>query len=348
MMSCHEWEPINKEEWRDIWVFIEVWQNIIKEASLQLLSKARELADKLNERVVALMIGRDLRELSKEPIYYGADKVILVEHEVYARRDPEQYAHVMLTLIKKYKPNIFLIAGTRFGRELSGRVATAANAGVTADCTDFRVEKDTRDLIQIRPAFGGKTLAHIRTPRHRPQMATARPNVFPMPNRDEKRRGEIINENIEPIRSRTRVIKFIPAKVEKAIPIEKAKVIISGGFGLQNAKNFKMLWELADLIKGATVGASRKAVDSGWMPRSRQVGQTGKTVTPYLYVAIGISGAIQHLAGMSKSKYVIAINKDRHAPIFRASDFGVIGDLFEIVPKLINELKRIKETKTIK
>ncbi len=340
-MVCPEWPEIKLEEWRDVWVYIEQRGGVIKEASLQILGKARELADKLGEELAGVLIGHGVSRIAMEPIYYGADKVYVLDHESYATYNPELYSYLMVELAKMYKPSIFLLAGTRAGREMSSRIAVALRTGVTADCTDFDIDPETGELIQSRPAFGGKLFAHIKTPTRRPQMATARPNIFEVPPRDETRTGEIVRVFIEPIKTKTRVLEFRPERTEGEQPIEKARIIVSGGRGLRGPDNFKMLWELAELL-GGTVGASRAAVDAGWMPRSRQVGQTGKTVRPYLYIAVGISGAVQHIAGMKDSKYVIAINKDRNAPIFKVADYGVVGDLFKVVPALIKRLKELK------
>ena len=345
LASCPDWGEINLSEWKGFWVYVDHRRGKVKEVTYQLIGKARELADLRNDYVAAILIGYNVKHLAKEFFKYGADKVIVVDRKEYEDYNPETYGHVFVKLVKKYKPYAILIGGTKNGRDLGGRIAIPLRTGLAADCTDFRID-EKGNLVQIRPATGGKILAHILTPTRRPQIATVRPNVFPVPEKDESRDGEIIEENIEPPKKvRTRLREFIPTKEEGKLPVEKAKVIITGGFGMRGAENFKMLWELASLIDGATVGASRRAVDAGWMPRARQIGQTGKTVRPKVYIAIGVSGAIQHLAGMMQSEYVIAINKDPNAPIFEVADFGVVGDLFEIVPALIDELRKYKKSK---
>jgi len=342
--ACPEWEEVKIEEWKGIWVYIDHRWGEVKEVTYQLLGKARELADQRGDYVGAVLIGHNVKHLADDLIKYGADKVFVIDREEYKDYNPETYGHVFIELVKKYKPYAILIGGTKNGRDLGGKIAIPLRTGLAADCTEFRIDENG-NLVQIRPATGGKILAHIVTPSRRPQIATARPNVFPVPLKDDTRKGEIIEEDIEPPKKvKTRLREFIPTKEEDGrIPIEKAKVIITGGFGMKKAENFEMLWELASLIEGASVGASRRAVDAGWMPRSRQVGQTGKTVRPKLYIAVGVSGAIQHLAGMMHSEYVMAINKDPKAPIFEVADFGVVGDLFEIIPILIRELRKIKE-----
>ncbi len=343
--SCPEWDPVNLDEWKGFWVYADHRWGNLREVTLQLLGKARELADQKGDYVGAVLIGHNVRHLVDTLIKYGADKVFLVDREEYKDYNPETYGHAFVELVRKYKPYAILIGGTKNGRDLGGKIAIPLKTGLAADCTEFRLD-DKGNLLQIRPATGGKILAHIITPNRRPNIATARPNVFPVPEPDENRTGEVIEEDIVPPKPRTRLLKFIPEESEEGqLPLEKADVVITGGFGLKNAENFKLLWELAKYIDGATVGSSRRAVDAGWMPRSRQVGQTGKTVRPKLYMAIGVSGAVQHIAGMLHSKYVMAINIDPNAPIFEVTDYGVVGDLFKVVPALIEELKKIKGEK---
>ncbi len=345
LATCPEWDPINIDEWEGIWVYVDHRWGEIREVTFELLGKARELADQKGDYVGAVLIGYNVKHLSKELFKYGADKVFVIDREEYKDYNPETYGHAFVELVKKYKPYAILIGGTKNGRDLGGRIAIPLRTGLAADCTEFKIDENG-NLLQIRPATGGKILAHIITPTRRPNIATARPNVFPIPEPDESREGEIIEEDIVPPKPKTRLVEFIKSQEDEGkLPVEKAKVVITGGFGLKKAENFKLLWELAKYIDGATVGSSRRAVDAGWMPRSRQVGQTGKTVRPKLYIAVGVSGAVQHLAGMMQSEYVMAINIDPNAPIFEACDFGVVGDLFEVIPALIEELKSLKEKK---
>ncbi len=341
LASCPEWSKINIGDWEGIWVYADHRWGQLREVTLQLLGKARELADKRGDHVAAVLIGHNVDGLVDTLIKYGADKVYLVDREEYHDYNPETYGYAFIQLVKKYKPYAILIGGTKNGRDLGGKIAIPLKTGLAADCTQFEIDENG-NLVQIRPATGGKILAHILTPTRRPQIATARPNVFPVPEPDESRSGEVIKEDIKPPKPRTRLLEFEPTREEGKLPIEKADVVITGGFGMKNAKNFELLWELAEYIDNATVGASRRAVDAGWMPRSRQVGQTGKTVRPKLYIAVGVSGAVQHLAGMIQSENVIAINSDPNAPIFEAADYGVVGDLFEVIPALIEELKKLK------
>ncbi|MCF8884526.1 MAG: electron transfer flavoprotein subunit alpha/FixB family protein [Nitrososphaerota archaeon] len=340
---CLEWEPINKDEWRGVWVFTEIFDNEISEASLQLLNPGRMIADKIGTELVSIMIGDKVQKHLLEPIYYGADKVIYVEDERLAVYTPEVYGETLLALIRKYKPEIVLAAGTLRGREMIPYVANSLRAGITADCTDFDVDVKTRDLIMIRPPFGATLLAYIRAPERRPQMSTVRPNVFKLPKRDESRKGEIIREYVDIPKPRIELVHSEYIKTEE-IPIEKAEIIVSGGRGLGSAEGFKLLEKLANLIEGVVAG-SRKAVDAGWIPHERQVGQTGKSVKASLYIAVGISGAAQHLFGIREAVTVVAINIDPDAPIFENADYGIVGDYKVIIPALIEEIERRKNVK---
>ncbi len=338
--ECREWEPVKKEEWRGVWVFIESFEGTVGEASLQLLGKGRELADKLGVELVGILLGSRVKHLAMEPIYYGADKVIYIEDERLATYYPEVYGETLLRLIKKRKPEILLVAATLRGREMAPYVANGLKTGITADCTDFQIDEETGDLIMIRPPFGATLLAHIRTPTRRPQIATARPNVFSAPPRDESRKGEVIEESVDIPEPRIRLLKREETGVTEAL-IEKADIVVSGGRGLGSPEGFKLLGELAELLGGVVAG-SRKAVDAGWIPHDRQVGQTGKSVKAALYIAVGISGAAQHLFGIREARRVVAINIDPDAPIFENADYGVVGDYRKIVPALIEEIKKLK------
>lgn len=338
--GCPEWEPVNKDEWRGVWVFIETFEGEVGEASLQLLNPGREIADKLETELVGVILGNNVKPFLMEPIYYGADKVIYVDDPRLATYYPNVYGDALIQLIKKYKPEIMLAAGTLRGREMTPYVANALRAGITADCTDFGVDVEKRDLIMIRPPFGATLLAHIRTPERRPQLSTVRPNVFKLPSRDETRRGEIIEEKVNIPEPAIKLVCSEEVRVEEA-PIEKAEIIVSGGKGLGSAEGFRLLEELAELL-GGTVAGSRKAVDAGWISHDRQVGQTGKSVKASLYIAVGISGAAQHLFGIREAITVVAINTDPDAPIFENADYGIVGDYRQVIPALIEEIKRRK------
>jgi electron transfer flavoprotein alpha subunit len=257
---------------------------------------------------------------------------------------PVEYAEAIARVVQKYKPEIFLIGATKRGRELAAYIANTLTTGITADCTALEIDPKTRDLLQIRPTFGGTQLATIRTPQRRPQMASVRPGVFPKPPRDTSRTGQIIFEKVEIQRRRTRLVS-VEKRLEKDMadlpPVESADVVVAGGRGLGSAEGFKLLIDLAKLL-GGSVGASLMAVRAGWAPHTRQIGQTGKTIRPKLYIAVGISGAIQHLMGIMEAKTIIAINPDPHAPIMENADYAVVGDYKQILPLLLEEIKKLK------
>ncbi len=327
-------------DWRGVWVFAEQKGNKVQPVVFELLGKARELADKLGTYVGAVLLGEAVEKEAQELIYRGADKVYLVEDSSLRYFVDEEYAAVLTRLIKKHKPEIILSGATAIGRALVSRVAVSIQAGLTADCTGLDVDLETRNLLQTRPAFGGNIMATIITPRHRPQMATVRHKVFPEAEADKKRKGEIIRESLvdEDKDVRTKVLEVVK-DMTSTVNLAEADIIVSGGRGLRSPENFKLLEELAEVLGGA-VGASRAAVDAGWIPYSHQVGQTGKTVCPKIYFAIGISGQIQHLVGMQSSNCIIAINSDPNAPIFSVAHYGIVGDLFEIVPALTKAFKK--------
>ncbi len=328
---------------RGVWVYIEVNEKRVSEASLQLLGKGRELADILSTKLTGIMIGFNLKDIEKVPLEYGADEVIVVDDESYRTYNPVYYAKTLSALSNKYRPEIILIPATRKGREIGPYVANTLRTGITADCTGFSVDPKTRDLIQIRPPYGAWMLAHIKTPRHRPQIATARPNTFPLPSKKEDGNGKIIREK-PPIKPDGRVRLLEEKKIMKREekPIEKAEVIVAGGKGIGSKEGFLLLEELAEELGGVTAG-SRKAVDAGWIPYEKQVGQTGKSVHPLLYIAVGISGASQHVFGIREAKTVVAINNDPKAPIFQHSDYGIVDDYKEIVPILVKKIRELKE-----
>ncbi|MEM0277969.1 MAG: electron transfer flavoprotein subunit alpha/FixB family protein [Pyrobaculum sp.] len=343
-MPCRLWPPINKEDYRGVWVYLEREGDRLKDVGLELLGKARDLAQKLGGVEVAGVLVAGGEELAREAIYHGADKVVIIDNPDLKIYTPAEYAEAIARVVQKYRPEIFLIGATKRGRELAAYIANTLATGITADCTALEIDPKTRDLLQIRPTFGGTQLATIRTPQRRPQMASVRPGVFPKPPRDPSRAGEIIVEKVEVAKRRTRLVS-IEKRLEKDVadlpPVESSDVVVAGGRGLGTAEGFKLLIELAKLLNG-TVGASLMAVRAGWAPHTRQIGQTGKTIRPKLYIAVGISGAIQHLMGITEAKMIIAINPDPHAPIMENADYAVVGDYKQIIPLLIEELKRLK------
>lgn len=340
-MPCGLWPGINKEEYRGVWVYLERDGDRLKDVGLELLGKARELAAKLGGVEVVGLIVAGGEELAHEAIYHGADRVVLIESPELKVYTPVEYAEAIAQVVRKYKPEVFLIGATKRGRELAAYIANSLATGITADCTALEIDPKTRDLLQIRPTFGGTQLATIRTPQRRPQMASVRPGVFPKPSKDASRKGEVVIERVE-VKRRTRLASMAK-RIEKDIadlpPVESSDVVVAGGRGLGSAEGFKLLVELAKLL-GGTVAASLMAVRAGWAPHSRQVGQTGKTIRPRLYIAVGISGAIQHMMGITEAKTVIAINPDPNAPIMENADYAVVGDYKEIIPLLVEELKK--------
>jgi len=335
--ETHKFE--GKENYKDVMVFAEQRRDELEGAAFELVGKGRELADKLEVNLYALLLGKNPKDKPEKLIAVGADKVIVVSDDSLFNFLPEPYTNILIDIIKKYKPSIFLAPSTTQGRALLSRTAATIYTGLTADCTGLDVDSDG-NLLQTRPAFGGSIKARILTPNMRPQMATVRPKVFKPLGEDPNRKGEVIEEKVavDLLKSTTTFEKWIK-DTTSAISIDDADIIISGGRGLGCSDNFKILFELAEILGGA-VGASRPTVDEGWIPYSHQVGQTGKTVGPKLYVAVGISGAIQHLEGMRSSDFIIAINKDPEAPIFKVADVGIVGDLFKVIPVLKEKLKR--------
>lgn len=331
------------EQYKDVWVFIECFQGKPKNVGFELLGQGRLLANVLKQELCAVIIGKDVEEAIKGAKEYGADKIYVVEGEEYENYSSDAYGDAFLALCNQYKPNTILVGATVNGRDLGSKIAICLRTGLTADCTALSVEEDTGNVVWERPAFGGNLYAQILCADTRPQMGTVRPGAFKKPEKDPSNKGEIIRETIHiPLKSiRTKLIDFIKAKEDEGIRLEDAEFIVSGGRGMKNAENFHILQELANSL-GGTVGASRAAVDAGWVPHSKQVGQTGQTVMPKIYIACGISGAVQHVAGMSSSDTIIAINKDKSAPIFEVADYGIVGDLFEVIPALTKEIKSIK------
>ena len=331
----------NIQDYKGVWVFIEQKKGKIQSVAYELLGKARDLAEKLKCQVSAIFIGDKLDNQIDSLFWQGADNVYLVQSPALANFQDEPYTKIIESLIQKYKPEIILCGATAIGRSLISRVAVKINAGLTADCTGLDIDSEKNILLQTRPAFGGNIMATIISPNHRPQMSTVRHKVMQPLEPDKRRKGKIIKEEFDQAvyASRTKLVDIVE-EVETLINIAEADIIVSGGRGMGNPENFKLLSELAQVL-GAAVGASRAAVDAGWMPYSHQVGQTGRTVAPKIYFACGISGQIQHLVGMQSSKIIVAINKDPDAPIFKIATYGIVGDLFELVPALAKKFKQV-------
>ena len=347
---------MNLEEYKGVYVFAQQVDNEISPIAFELLGKAKDLAGDLNQEVVAVLIGSGIKNLADQLAEYGADKVIVVDDPELKEYRTEPYAHALASVIEKYKPEIVLVGATAIGRDLGPTVSARVATGLTADCTvleigDFPLqpmpgrEQKHNQLLMTRPAFGGNTIATIACPDHRPQMATVRPGVMQKidPIKGAKAVVEEFNPGFTP-NNKYVTIKEIVKAVSDVEDIMDAKILVSGGRGVGSAENFKLLEDLAEVL-GGTVSCSRAVVDAGWKPKDLQVGQTGKTVRPHVYFAIGISGAIQHVAGMEESDIIIAINKDEDAPIFDVADYGVVGDLNKIVPQLTEKIKAAKAAK---
>ncbi len=332
---------VRTEDYKGVWVFAEQKKGKVQPVVFELLAKASELARTLNTDVSAVVLGNNLKGEIEKLIWYGADRVYVVEDGKLANYQDEPYTNVLAELIKKYKPQIVLTGATSIGRSLISRVAVKIHTGLTADCTGLDIDPEKKILLQTRPAFGGNIMATIITPNHRPQMATVRHKVFAANPPDGKRKAEVRYEQLDGslVESRTKLLDIVE-ELGSTVNLAEADIIVSGGRGVGGSENFKILEELAKTLGGA-VGASRAAVDSGWIPYSHQVGQTGRTVCPKIYIACGISGQIQHLVGMQSSKVIVAINKDPDAPIFKIATYGVVGDLFQIVPALTKRFKEV-------
>jgi len=330
----------------EVWVFAEQHGGVLEEVPLELMSKARGLADKLGVKLSAVLCGSGVNGLADKLFHYGADKVYLVEHPLLERYQTNSYAKVVGDLIGKHRPQIVLYGATTTGRDLAPRIASATKAGLTADCTDLQIGDhktiDGREhknlLFQVRPAFGGNIIATIINYDRWPQMATVREGVMPMPNPDTKRKGEVIREKIEISRADLPLEILEEHRRAKKVNLKSARVIVAGGAGVGSKDNFKLIWDLANCL-GAAAAATRAAVDLGFIDKDHQVGQTGTTVRPSLYIAIGISGAVQHQAGMHESKKIVAVNSDPDAPIFQLAHYKIVGDLNEVVPMMIRSIK---------
>lgn len=329
-------------EYKNIWVFIETEEGKAKTVGYELLTPGRRLADKTGEKLVAVVIGHQVRHVAEQSLAYGADEVILTEGKEYQHYSTDAFTRCVTQLILKYSPSVFLMGATNNGRDLGPRAACRLVTGLTADCTGLDIDEESGNVAWTRPAFGGNLMATILCPEHRPQMGTVRPGVFKKPEEYRVHSEKIVEEeiHIEEGAIRTRLVERI-REAAQAVNLSEAEIIVSGGRGIGSAENFSYIRELAGVL-GASVGSSRACVDAGWIPHAYQVGQTGKTVAPKLYIACGISGAIQHLAGMSGSDIIVAINRDLEAPIFEVADYGIVGDLKEIIPALIREIERLK------
>ena len=327
------------KDYKGVWVFAEQRDGIIASVVFELLAKARELAKDLNTYVGAILLGSGVINRTDELIHRGADKVFLVDSKALEHYIAENYTKAIVKLVDKYKPEIILAGATTTGRSLVSRIAVNLYAGLTADCTGLDIDKEKKILIQTRPAFGGNIMAQIISPNYRPQMATVRHKVMPEATKDTSRKGEVIKENFNEGAEDKRIkfLDFIKEAVA-TVNLAEADIIVSGGRGLGDPKNFKLIEELAESL-GAAVGSSRACVDAGWIPYSHQVGQTGRTVCPKIYIACGISGQIQHLVGMQSSDVIIAINKDPEAPIFKVANYAIVGDLFKVIPLLTKKFK---------
>lgn len=334
---------VDKAAYKDVWVFLEVSEGHLRNVGLELLGEGRKLADAKGQKLCGVLFGDKVEGLAKEAFAAGADIVYLLEGPEYAHYSTDAYTIGLVDMINTYKPCVFLLGATNDGRDLGPRVACRLGTGLTADCTGLGIDEPTGLVAWTRPAFGGNIMATILCPDHRPEMGTVRPKVFKKPEPDYSRSGEIIRvaSKVKPEDIRTKLIDVIKV-CTASCNLEEAEVIVSGGRGLCKPENFSLIEDLANVLGGA-VGASRAAVDAGWKPALHQVGQTGKTVGPKIYFACGISGAIQHLAGMSSSDIVIAINKDADAPIFKMADYGIVGDVMEVLPMLTEEFRKIKE-----
>jgi electron transfer flavoprotein alpha subunit len=330
------------KEYRGVWVFAEQREGNLQKVSLELIGKGREISDKLGEKLTAVLLGHQIEKLSKTLIEHGADEVIVVDNLHLKNYTTDAYAKVVCDLINDKKPEILFIGASYIGRDLGPRVAGRLKTGLTADCTSLDIEEGTGNLLMTRPAFGGNLMATIECPNHRPQMSTVRPGVFSIPAADEGRTGNVhlVETSLLEEDIRTKVIDVVKS-LKDNVDLTESEIIVSGGRGVGNKEGFTLLSELAEAL-GGSIGGSRAVVDTGVVDKHRQVGQTGKTVRPKLYIACGISGAIQHLAGMMESEYIIAINKDGNAPIMHVADLAVVGDLYKVIPEMIKQINAQK------
>ncbi|HWR61855.1 MAG TPA: electron transfer flavoprotein subunit alpha [Clostridia bacterium] len=329
--------------YKGVWVFAEQRNGKMMSTAFELLGEGRKLADKLGVELSALLLGYNVANLAEELIHHGADRVILAEHPELKLYTTDGYTKVITDLVNGRKPEIILIGATNIGRDLGPRVAARLDTGLTADCTKLDIDEEQKILLQTRPAFGGNIMATIITPKHRPQMSTVRPGVMKKLAPDSTRKGIVEKVEVQLDKKDIRtIVKEVVKSAKQSVNLIDADIIVSGGRGLGGPDGFKVIEDLAKEL-GGVVGSSRAAVDSGWISQDHQVGQTGKTVRPKVYIACGISGAIQHLAGMQSSDCIIAINRNPDAPIFDVADYGIVGDLYKVVPMMVEEIKKIKE-----
>ncbi|EPY2282425.1 electron transfer flavoprotein subunit alpha/FixB family protein [Clostridium sporogenes] len=332
---------MNLSDFKGIWVFAEQREGKLQKVVLELIGKGKELSKKLGVELTAVLLGNNVDDIAQQLIQYGADKVLYANDPLLKNYTTDGYTKVIYDLIQKRKPEILLVGATYIGRDLAPRISSRLGTGLTADCTGLDIDEDARNLLMTRPAFGGNLMATIVCESNRPQMSTVRPGVFEKLEKDNSRKGNIEKIKFDLKESDIKVkIKEVIKLAKKIEDISEAKILVSGGRGLGGPEGFKELRELADLIGGAISG-SRAAVDSGWIDKAYQVGQTGKTVRPNLYIACGISGAIQHLAGMQDSDYIVAINKDESAPIMKVADLSIVGDYKKVLPSMIDEIKQV-------
>ena len=333
---------MNIADYNGVWVFAEQRDGELQKVSLELLGEGRKIADKLGVKLTALLIGDNIKRLADNLGRHGADEVLVVENELLKHYTTDGYTKVICDLANERKPGILFIGATFIGRDLGPRVAARLSTGLTADCTVLDVEVENGDLLATRPAFGGNLMATIACPDHRPQMATVRPGVFSkLQDTDREFKVEVVDVALEAKDIRTTIVEVVK-EAKEIVDISEANFIVAGGRGVGSKENFKMLEELAEAL-GGTVAGSRAAVENGWLERDYQVGQTGKTVRPNIYIACGISGAIQHVAGMQDSDLIIAINKDETAPIMATADYAIVGDLFKVIPEMTAQVKALKE-----
>ncbi|MFR1709649.1 MAG: electron transfer flavoprotein subunit alpha/FixB family protein [Clostridium sp.] len=335
---------MNIADYKGVWVFAEQRDGELQKVALELLGKGREIADKLGVELTALLLGhKNIDEITKELGAYGADKVLVCDHELLTHYSTDGYAKVITEVVNAKKPEILFIGASFIGRDLGPRVAGRLSTGLTADCTSLDVDAENNNLLMTRPAFGGNLMATIVCGDHRPQMSTVRPGVFEKLSKDENRAFQVEKFDVQLSASdiRTETMEVVKS-VKEMVDITEADIVVSGGRGIGCKENFALLQELADVM-GGTLAGSRAAVDNGWVEKAVQVGQTGKTVRPTIYIACGISGAIQHLAGMQDSNYIIAINKDADAPIMKAADVALVGDYAKVIPEMIAQYKEMSK-----
>lgn len=330
--------------YKGVWVFLEHERGVTHPVSWELLGEGRKLADKLSVELAGVVLGApspELRQACQEAFSYGADLCYLMEDPLLENYRNEPYTRGMTELVNKYQPEIMLLGATTLGRDLAGSIATTLATGLTADCTELNIDPENRSLAATRPTFGGSLLCTIQTLNYRPQMATVRPRVMHMPDADASRSGRIITESLGLIESSiiTKVLEYIPDANREEAQLAYADIIVSGGRGLKRPENFQLVWNLAKVL-GAEVGATRPLIQAGWVTADRQVGQTGKTVRPKLYIAAGISGAIQHRVGMESSDVIVAINEDANAPIFDFATYAIVGNAMQILPALTDAFRQ--------